>query len=59
MIKRDTAEWLFIFLMVTALGILSLMNSDFESTDNPFGIIGWCLLAYAGYIFYEKLMMKL
>jgi hypothetical protein len=56
---KDTREWLFIFLVVTALGILSLCNADIETIDNPFGIIGWCLLTYAGYIFYEKLMMKL
>ena len=56
--KKETAEWLFIFLLVTAAGIVCLCNASID-LSNPFGIIGIVLLIYAGWIFINKLMMRL
>jgi len=55
---KQTREWLFIFLLAGALGILSLCNAS-SDLGNPFGIIGIFLLIYAVWIFWDHLMMKL
>ena len=55
---KNTKEWLFIFLLVTTLGIICLCNVT-SDLDNPFGIIGIMCLSYAVWIFWKHLMMKL
>ena len=55
---KNTREWLMIFLLVGAFGILSLCNAS-SDLDNPFGLIGVIMIIYAIWIFRKHLMMKL
>ena len=56
--SKEIKEWLFVFLLVSTLGIVFLCNASTD-LDNPFGLIGIILLIYAVHIWWKHLMMHL